>query len=162
MAFRIVTTTEIAAPAAASWGVLADYSRDAEWRAGVTSMVPTPLGLVRVGTTTVEHLRVAGRSHRADGEVTSVDPGRRFSWRTTSGPVAHGSRTVTPLGAGRCAVELDITIEPRPVERALAPVLRRVIERSLRGDVERLRALVEQEAPRPAAGSAERAPAPAG
>jgi len=38
-------------------------------------MVPTPAGPVRVGTTTAEEMKVAGKTYRNDGEVVAVDPG---------------------------------------------------------------------------------------
>src|SRR5689334_15367998 len=65
-------TAEIVAPAPLAWQVLADYSRDVEWRHGVLRMVPTPDGAAQVGTTTAEELKVAGRTYRNDGEVTAV------------------------------------------------------------------------------------------
>jgi len=51
-------------------------------------MVPTPAGPVRVGTTTAEEMKVAGKTYRNDGEVVAVDPG-----------VSHpGSRAVRLVG----------------------------------------------------------------
>ncbi len=134
---------EVDAPAAQAWAVLADYARDVEWRRGVRSMVPAPSGPVRPGTTTVEHLRTAGRTMRNDGEVTAVDDGRRFSWRTTSGVVAEGSREVTPLGPDECRVRLETRVRPPGVFRLVPGLLRRTLRRGLQADASRLRALVE-------------------
>jgi uncharacterized membrane protein len=142
----LILTAEIAAPAPVAWQVLADYSRDVEWRRGVRSMVPNPEGAVHVGTTTTEELKVAGRTYRNDGEVTRVDPGVRFEWRTTAGVSAHGARDVAPVDSGRCRVQLEFHVTPTGVNRLVAPVLRRMLDRGLVGDLERLRALVEAEA----------------
>ena len=137
---------DLDAPAEAVWRVVADYTRDADWRRGVVSMVPTPTAPVEVGTTTAEVMKVAGRTYRNDGEVVAVGPGMRFAWRTTAGAVAHGARQVTPIDADRSRVRLELHVTPTGVNRLLAPLLRRVLERGVAADLERLRELVEADA----------------
>lgn len=143
----ITETIDVDRPADDAWRVVADYARDTEWRTGVVAMTPTPAGLVRRGTTTAEELRLAGRSHHTTGVVTAVDPGRTFSWRTTDGADASGRRTVTPLGDGRCRVELHLAVRLHGAERLLRPLFARMLRRNLRTDAGSLRCLVEQ-APR--------------
>jgi uncharacterized protein YndB with AHSA1/START domain len=149
---------DVDAPAEAVWSIVADYSLDPRWRTGVVQMVPTPLGTVRAGTRTSEDLRLAGKSWHNDGEVVEVDPGRSFTWRTTSGADARGGRTVEPLDGGRCRLRLDLVVRPNGVERLMAPVLRRMIDRNQRTDLQRLRELAEgrvadQAGPTPATAS---------
>jgi hypothetical protein len=141
--------TDIDAPADIAWRVVADYSRDVEWRQGVLRMEPTPTGLVHVGTCTVEEMKVAGRTYRNDGEVVAVEPGSRFEWRTTSGAVAHGCRKVVPVDPERCRVQLEVHVTPTGLNRLFAPVLKRVLDKALAGDAVRLRHLVESEAALP-------------
>jgi hypothetical protein len=129
-------------PAERAWAVIADYARDPEWRTGVTSMVPTPSGPVQTGTTTVELLRLAGKTWRNEGVVTAVDPGRAFRWRTTGGARANGSRSVEPLDAGACRVRLELNVAPQGIERLAAPVLARMLRRNLRRDLAQLSELV--------------------
>ena len=133
---------EIERPAADVWQVLADYGRDPEWRTGVQAMVPTPAGEAQQGTTTSETLRLAGRTWHNDGEVTSVDPGRRFTWRTVTGADAEGARSVVTTGDGSCLVELELRVRPHGFEKAMAPLLRRMLQKNLRADLARLQALV--------------------
>ncbi|GAA4973274.1 SRPBCC family protein [Pseudonocardia tropica] len=135
--------TTVSAPADAVWAVLADYARDPQWRRGVRSMVPTPAGPVRTGTTTREVLRAAGRTTHNDGVVTEVAPGRRFTWRTTAGVEAEGARDVEPLPGGTCRVRLELRVRPPGLLRLAPGPLRRLLARGLRGDLTRLRALVE-------------------
>jgi hypothetical protein len=142
----LIHETDIDAPAALAWRVVADYARDVEWRDGVLRMVPTPPGPAQVGTTTSEEMKVAGKTYRNDGEVVAVEPGCRFEWRTTAGAVAHGSRQVTPIDPGRCRVRLELHVTPTGFNRVLAPMLKKVLAKGLAGDVERLRDLVEAEA----------------
>jgi uncharacterized membrane protein len=142
---------EIDRPARQVWALVADYGCDPQWRAGVTTMDPTPPGPVVLGTVTAEILRVGGRTYRSAGEVTDVNPGSRFAWRTTSGADvdADGSRTVEPLGTHRCRVRLETRVRPLGVQRLLAPVLRGMLRRGLAADAQRLRALAEAAPDRP-------------
>lgn len=128
--------------AARAWSVVADYRRDPQWRAGVRTMAPDPPGPVAVGTTTAEVLRFAGRTYRSGGVVTAVDAGIRFRWRTTSGLVAEGWRAVRPLGPASARVTLHASVRPVGAQRLLAPVLRPMLLRTLRGDLCRLGALL--------------------
>jgi hypothetical protein len=143
--FTLIHDHEVDAPAEQAWTVIADYRRDVEWRAGVVAMEPTPSGPVGPGTTTAEEMRLAGRTYRNDGVVLDVRPGVGFDWRTTQGAKAEGSRTVVPLGPSRCRVVLELRVTPTGATRLMAPVLRRMLDRGLSGDVRRLAALVEAE-----------------
>lgn len=141
--------TVIDRPAQDVWDVLADYELDHLWRHGVTSMVPTPLGPVRTGTTTDEHMRVAGGRYHNLGVVTAVGPGLRFTWRTTTGADADGSRTVTPTAATACLVRLELNVRLHGAQRLASPLFRATLRRNLSGDAERLRALTEGPPVRP-------------
>jgi uncharacterized protein YndB with AHSA1/START domain len=138
----ILETLDIDASAAAVWTVLADYARDPEWRADVSEMRPEPAGPAVDGTVTHEVMKVGGRTYRNTGLVERVDPGRRLEWRTTAGADAHGSRTVEPLGDHRCRVTMDLHVVPHGVNRVLAPVLRPILVKGLRRDLQALATLV--------------------
>jgi uncharacterized membrane protein len=138
------------APAPKAWAIVADYGRDPDWRAGVSTMAPAPPGEVSVGTTTAEVIRFGGRTYRNAGEVTAVDRGRRFSWRTTSGTDADGARTVRVLDDDRCEITLELTVRPRGSERLLRPVLSRMLDRGMAADLSRLAALVTDPSVHPA------------
>lgn len=141
----LIEHVDLPASAQAVWDVIADYRRDVQWRTGVTCMVPTPADQVRVGTTTVEELRLGGKTWRNAGRVIAVTPGHHFSWRTTDGAVAHGSRTVEILGPERSRVRLELNVTPHGAERLMAPVLARMLRRNLRRDLAQLRALLAEE-----------------
>ncbi|MFI6602744.1 SRPBCC family protein [Nonomuraea sp. NPDC050536] len=129
---------EIPRPAAEVWAIVADYGRDPSWRKGVETMDPKPAGIVQVGTTTGEVMRFAGRTYRNGGEVLRVDPGREFAWRTTSGIDAEGGRIVEPLDEGRALFTFHVRIRTRGLESVMAPVLRRLLRRTIRADIRRL------------------------
>jgi uncharacterized membrane protein len=85
-------------------------------------------------------------TYRNAGVVTAVDPGTRFTWRTTSGADADGSRTVRALGDGRSEVTLVLTVRPHGVERLLQPVLMRMLRSGLAADLGRLAQLASADA----------------
>ena len=147
MTINIIESITIEAPATAAWAVVADYDRDPEWRADVSEMRPEPPGLAEVGTVTHEVMAVGGRTYRNTGLVGRVEPGRRLEWRTTAGADAHGSRTVEDLGGGRCRVTMEVHVVPHGVNRLLAPVLRTLLVKGMRRDLEALAALVGERAP---------------
>ena len=143
-AIELTAAVEADRPADEVWRLVADYARDPEWRAGVATMAPSTAGPVVEGTTTAEELRMAGRTWRNTGVVTSVEPGRRFSWRTTSGVPASGSRSVVPRSGGGCRVELALSVTPTGIHRLLRPLLVPMLRRGLAADAERLRQVPER------------------
>jgi uncharacterized protein YndB with AHSA1/START domain len=142
-------THDIPAPAATVWAVLADYTRDPEWRTGVEVMQPDPAGPARPGTTTHEVMRLGGRTYVNDGVVDEVDPGRRLTWHTTEGADASGARMVESLPEGTCRVTLTLRVRPHGVEAFMAPVIRHMLDRNLRRDLQALGALVAADATLP-------------
>lgn len=143
-------TLDIPAPADQVWAVLAAYHRDPEWRAGVLVMEPTPPGPVRPGTTTHEEMRLGGRSYVNEGVVDTVEPGRQLTWHTTRGADASGRREVTPTGAATCRATVSLQVRPHGFEALMAPVIRRMLDRNLRRDLDALAALVTIEVAVPA------------
>ena len=143
---RLRAETEVDGPADRVWEVLGDYRCDPRWRAGVATMDPSPAGPAEPGQTTDERMRFAGRAYRNGGRVESVGPGRTLSWRTTSGIVADGRRTVEELPGGRSRVRLETDVRPEGADRLLAPLLGVLLRRQLVGDLRRLRALAERTA----------------
>lgn len=130
-------------PASAAWQVLADYRFDSQWRTGVSTMNQQPAGLVQVGTTTLEILRFAGRTYRVPGTVTAVDPGRSLQWSASR---ATGGRYVDVIDDTSCRIRLELNIEMRGIERLLAPLLIRLMNRRLDNDVEQLASLLRASA----------------
>ncbi len=146
-------TVDIDVDASHAWRIVADYSHDHRWRTGVISMVSSPTGVVDAGTTTLEVMKLAGRTYRNAGIVTAVEPGVRFTWRTVEGASASGARSVIPLGDGRCRVSLELTVTPMGIDRLFRPITARMLARNLRRDADALRALVVESAAASAATS---------
>ena len=135
-------TTEIRIDRSAHdvWAVVADYDRDPDWRAGVETMAPSTTGVVMPGTTTDEVLHFGGRTYRNGGIVDTVEEGRRFTWRTTSGVQARGGREVIAVDEGTTIVRLELDPTLPGIKRVLRPML----GRQLAADGARLKALLEE------------------
>lgn len=139
MSINLVITRTIAAPPADVWAVVSDYPRDPEWRTGVSVMDAS--GPTALGVATHEVLRLLGRTYVNDAVIDSVEPGRRLAWHTVAGAEVRGSRTVEAADGG-CRVTLEVVATPHGVERLAAPLLRRVLAGNLRGDLDRLAAVL--------------------
>jgi uncharacterized protein YndB with AHSA1/START domain len=129
-------------PPATVWALLSDYRRDPEWRAGVIEMTPSA-SPVRPGTETVEVMRFGGRTYRNVGVVDTVSE-HALTWHTTEGVDASGQRSAEPAGTHATRVRLELTVRPKGFERMLAPLLRRMLQRNLEGDLTRLAELLDR------------------
>ncbi len=139
----VVESIDIAADPVTVWTAITDYRRDVTWRSGVVSMEPSVPGPLAPGITTSEEMRFLGRTMRNDAIVVDVEPGHSFHWRTTSGVDANGSRTVVSDG-GITTTTLALAVRPSGMDRLTAPLLRRLLSRSLRRDLRRLRDQIER------------------
>lgn len=129
----------IPASPAAAWGVLADYSRDAEWREDV-AMRCEPAGLVREGTRTFETLRLLGKTHENTARIDRVEPGVFFRFRGETGNF-EGTRALRAKDGG-CEVHVTLRVE-LPARMALgAIILGFLFRRRVKRDLARLAALV--------------------
>ena len=141
---QVKVSTEVEAPAERVFAVLADYGVDPEWRKGVIDMSPSTPGVARRGTTTKETIRFLGSTMVTPGRVTDVVDGRVLAWEARGEKVeASGTREVVPLGDGSSRVVDALDARFNGPRRAADRVLERVARRQARGDLERLKRLVE-------------------
>jgi len=126
------------------FAVLSDYQQDPRWRRGILTMDPQPPGPARPGTTTGEVIRSLGITTRTPGRVTAVTDGELLSWRAGGARLAaSGTRRAEPAGDGtRVTVTTELRL--RGLWRALQPLLALVYQGQLRGDLARLKTLVER------------------
>lgn len=143
-AIVLTRSTRVDVPAADAWALVSDYTRDPAWRTGVQAMTVSPSGPLVEGATTDEQLRLVGKTYRNLAVITAVDPGAWFSWRTTEGAEANGSRRVEPLGPSSCVVRLALEATPHGFDRLTAPILRRLLARNLERDLATLRRMLER------------------
>lgn len=100
------TSVDIAAPAERVWAVLVEVERAPEWTASMTAVKLLGDGPLAVGS------RVRIKQPRLPPvvwEVTSLEPGRSFSWRARGpGFTTIGEHRVTAEGPERASATLGI------------------------------------------------------
>jgi hypothetical protein len=123
---------------------VADMANNPEWQGGMERCTWTSDPPLRLGSTYDQEARFLGRSIVSSFEVVEYEPGHLIRIKTTGGSMPIDvTRTVEPLGPGRCRVEAVVRGEATGPMRLLGPVLPRLVGRSVDGDYRRLKALLE-------------------
>lgn len=137
---------EIDRPAAEVFALVSDASNNPRWQKGQQSCVWTTPPPIEVGSVYEQQARFLGRIVTNRFEVIAYEPGRSITIRSTEGsfPITV-HRSVEPLGQGRSRVSADIEGEPGRFFRLVGPVLRRLAQRSVDADYDRLQRLLERE-----------------
>ena len=140
------STAEIEAPIDRVWEVLADIERQPTWMHEMKSVAvetPQPTG---VGTRGAATVRILGFSVTDPVEVEVHEPPRRFGIRHDGRFTGAGLLTLTPRPGGRSTI---VHWEERLVAPILphlgAAILKPILSRIFQADLERLRAIVEEE-----------------
>jgi uncharacterized membrane protein len=141
---KLTSSVEIDRPPEEVFAVISDFSRNPEWQKGMKSARWTSEPPARVGSTYEQVARFLGRDVVTIFEVTAHEPGRSVTIesRESSFPITV-TRSVEPLGPDRSKVNAHIVGEPGRFFKLFGPLLRTMAERSVRGDYERLRRLLE-------------------
>jgi len=83
-----------------------------------------------------------GKAAPADFEVTGLEPGKRYAFRTTSGPVQpEGSFEFAEEG-GATRVTFELNVELKGKQKMMAPMVTKVM-RSEVSNLDRLKTLLE-------------------
>lgn len=140
---RFQAAIEMASRPADVFAVLRDYTQDPRWRQGVLDMRPQPPGPATAGTSTDEVVRFLGITTRTPGQVVAMRPDEALAWQARGKRMtASGTRRVEAAHDG-ARVTLETEIRLHGWWRVVEPVLALVYGRQLRGDLARLKALVD-------------------
>lgn len=141
---RLGAQRDIDRPANEVFAFVSDASNNPRWQTGQRSCVWTSPPPVGVGSTYEQEARFLGRTVTSRFEVTEYEPGRSITIRSTEGsfPITV-RRTVEPLGDTRSRVTAEIDGEPGRFFRLAGPLVRRLAQRSVDGDYERLKHLLD-------------------
>lgn len=145
-AIEISSSVAVDVPPAVAWDVIADFSRNPEWQRGMKSARWVTEPPLAVGSRYVQLAGFLGRDIRSLFEVIELDPGKRVTIDTVEGtfPIAV-TRSVTAAGGG-CLVSAEVRGDAGRLFRLVSPLLRAMVKRSVDGDYERLKRLLEAEA----------------
>ena len=141
---KLVSSVVIDRPDEEVFAVISDFSRNPEWQRGMRSAQWTTEPPIQVGSTYQQVARFLGRDVITAFEVIAYEPNRSVTIqsRQSSFPITV-TRSVEPLGPDRSRVSAHIVGKPGRFFRLFGPLLRLLAERSVRGDYERLRGLLE-------------------
>jgi hypothetical protein len=141
----IVTSTEVARSAEATFAYVIDPSTMSEWQQGVVrGQLDTPTTRVGSHCTTVR--KIGGREREVVTEITEYDPPRRWADRGIDGPIrAIVAVAVEPLSddsRSRVTIELDFT--GHGIGKLLVPlVVRRQAAKEMPKNMRRLKEQLE-------------------
>jgi len=120
-----------------------DAGNNPKWQSGMRSCEWVDPGPIGVGSVYVQEASFMGRTITSRFEVTEHTPGRSITIRTIEStfPI-QVTRTVEPIDERSCRVAARITGGPGGVFRLFSPVIRRLAQRSVDRDYDRLVALL--------------------
>lgn len=135
---------DVARPADDVFAYLADFENNPRWQRGMRAARWTSEPPVRVGSTYEQEATFLGRRITSNFEVVDVTPGRSVTIRSTGGtfPI-EVTRRVEPDGPGRSRVSATVRGAPNGWFRLLTPVMAALVRRSVQGDYERLKEVLE-------------------
>ena len=143
MTIRIQMSVDIARPVPAVWEIVGDFAHDRRWRTGIYRSERTSPGPMAAGATLVEGARFLGRDILTHSAVTAYEPGRCYSFATTSGPVkGWGTHALEPAAGGRRFTYTPQAAFPGLL-RLVEPLLGRIVAWQVKGDLKRLKRLLE-------------------
>ena len=116
-----------------------------EWQQSVISAELE--GEPGVGARISETRKLMGRESKLVSEVTEYDPPHRFSLRSIEGPIPLTVIHVLEPSGGGTRVEVVFEASPKGVMRLAAGRIQKSAESEFRGDLERLKALLERRQP---------------
>jgi len=122
---------------------LSDWTNNPNWQRGMESCVWTSEPPLRVGSTYDQEARFLGRPVVSSFEVVEYEPGTLVRITTTSGTMPLDiTRRVDSTGPTTSRVRAIVRGGPTGVMRLLNPLMAKIVQRSVTGDYERLRALL--------------------
>jgi len=146
MPMRMTAGIEIDRPAAAVFDYIANMELNTTWQAGMRECRITSPPPLAVGSTYEQVASFMGRSVRSSFVVTAFEAGHVITIETVESkfPITV-TRSVESLSDDRSRVTASIEGGPGGVLGLLAPLMKRMAQRSVRGDYRRLKSLLERQ-----------------
>lgn len=145
---RVTTAIDILAAPADVWAVVADFARNPEWQAGMRTCEWETAPPVQVGSRCRQEATFLGRPITTTFEVVEVertdDGGGRITIdsRESTFPLTV-TRIVRALPSGT-RVTAEVVGTPGGLMGRLSPLTSRMVQRSVDGDYDRLKRLLER------------------
>jgi hypothetical protein len=126
---------------------LSDWSNNPRWQKGMQSCTWTSEPPLRVGSTYDQVATFMGRTIVSSFEVAELEPVAKVRIRTTASSLPLDiTRLVAPAGDGATTVTAIVRGHPGGVMRLFNPLMRLLVQRSVRADYDRLKELLDPDA----------------
>ena len=133
---RIIEEIEVDVPVGVAYNQWTQFESFPQFMEGVDRVV-------QLDDTTLEWTAtIAGRTKHWRAEIVEQRPDELISWRSIDGARNDGIVRFEPLGPDRTRVELELDVEPEGLVEKAGDALG-VVERRVRGDLERFKEFVE-------------------
>ena len=140
---RVTESVVIERPVAEVFTFAGTYENDPRWRAGVLEMRQDPPGSPSIGTMTREVMRVFGRRQVTVAKIVEYEPNEMAAFESVEGPVPVRGYRAFEATDGGTRFTYELSAEPRPLYRLIAPILVAGLRRQVSGDLQKLKALLE-------------------
>ncbi|MGH1488001.1 MAG: SRPBCC family protein [Acidimicrobiales bacterium] len=126
------------------WG---DHSNNPKWQKGQRSCVWTSDPPIGIGSTYDQEAAMLGRPIISSFECVEFEPGAMIRMKTTKSTMPLDiTRAVSPGPSGGTTLNAIIRGEPTGFMRMLNPLMKRMVERNVNKDYQRLKELLDADA----------------
>ena len=144
---EVTTSVSILRSSDDVFAYLADMANNPSWQKGMRSCTWTSEPPVGIGSTYGQTASFLGKTIESSFEVVEFEVGERIRIRTVGGTMPIDvTRTVTDRPAGTCTVGAIVRGDSSKLFKIADPVMKRMVERSVRADYARLKQLLESPA----------------
>ena len=142
---RVTASIDIERSADEVFDFLADMENNPDWQRGQQRCTWTSEPPMQLGSTYDQEAKFLGKAIVSSFEVTEFEQGRTIRIVTTAGTMPIDvTRSVEPVTDGTCTVSAVVRGEPPRAMRLLGPLLDRLVRRSVEGDYQRLKEMLER------------------
>jgi uncharacterized membrane protein len=140
---EVTSSVDLQRPSAEVFAFVADAGNNPLWQQGMRSCRWTTDPPIRIGSSYVQRASFLGKSVDSTFEVIDLRPGHSITIRTTEStfPI-QVTRAVEELDPEHCRVTAIVRGDPSGMFRIATPMLRAMVQRSVRADYRRLRELL--------------------
>ncbi len=141
------TSVTINRPIEEVFEFLTTIENNPQWQSSTLEAKQTSEGPVGLGSTAMLEAKFLGRRLELAMEITEFEPNRKFSFKTTSGPVPfEGSNVFERISEGETKVTFLFEAEPGGFFKLAEPLVARASKRDSEANVATLKDILEAQA----------------
>ncbi len=145
-AIDVTATTTVAAPREVVAGYVMDHRNDPIWIGGISESKLQGDPPIAVGSRVRRVASFMGKRIEYVNEVTRLEPGAVLEMRSVKSPFPMVVTYAFDDAGGRTRTSVRVQGDPSALYRIAGPLLSRQVRRSVQGDLNRLKGILEEEA----------------